>query len=129
MTDEIESMYGRTAALDITYHRAMDILTPAGFAFETYMTTSRKQRGSDCNLILPCDCVMVVRNEVTPALGAPWESVGLDAVARAAVLQLGVHVSVQHQEKLPQPLWKSRCPLFDYGKPTTLQDTSYVTSG
>ncbi|CAE7211691.1 unnamed protein product [Symbiodinium necroappetens] len=35
MTGVIESMYGGTAALDIAYHRAMNILTPTGFATET----------------------------------------------------------------------------------------------
>ena len=35
MSGEIGSTYGRTAALDIEFHRGMDILSPAGFASET----------------------------------------------------------------------------------------------
>ena len=36
MTDEIKTMYETTTAkLDIELHRGMNILSPAGFAFET----------------------------------------------------------------------------------------------
>lgn len=38
MSREISKMYEKsTAKLDIEYHRGMDILSPAGFAFETYI--------------------------------------------------------------------------------------------